>query len=166
MPDDRSVFVETRFPVWAIEQNPRPEDAEKARQAQALYENWCENGSTIMISSITVAEFLAKIPDSCREEYLSEFQTNFMIVQFDAYAAELASGVQFNEWGDLKQEYHSRDHLKADILILGCVLAAKPSVFYTEDDRFCRLAKKYFPNAESLPQPPPKQGNLFNENGS
>ncbi len=166
MSANRSVFVETQFLIWAIEQNPRPEDAEEWRKAWALYENWCENGDTIMISSITVAEFLAKIPDMRREEYLSELQSKFMIVPFDAYAAELAAGVQFKEWGDYKQAYTSRDHLKADIFILGCVLAAQPSVFYTEDDTFCRLAKKYFRNAEPLPPPPPKQGELFNEDSS
>ena len=157
----RHVFVDTHFLIWGIERKRRAEDEERFTKACALYDACRERGDAFVVSAVTVAEFLAKIPSKERPEYLDQLVRNFLVVPVDGLAAEHAAEVQHREFDGLKASYGSRRALKADVLILGCVLAFDPAMFYTEDKRFLSLARRHFPETHPYPEPPPKQGELF-----
>lgn len=157
----KRLFIDTDVLVYAMEQAPKPETESLVQRARQLVDDAVKEKEEILVSTITVAEYLGGIDPNLREAYADIIYGRFRLVPLGYTASRHAARVQFEAMrnGQVPDGYErSRVVLKADILILGCVMAESPNRFVTNDDRFLKMAARYFPDSVGLPEARNVQG--------
>ncbi len=154
-----TIFVETHFLIWAVQGVCKP--GQEAMLAKAKYALGLakEKGTPLLVSTVSLAEFLGGIKPEVRPVYEQEVFKNFIVVAFDPMAARHAAEIQHEQMDTAKTDGYKnqRNVLKADMQILGCAKSNSPQFMYCEDVCFTALAKKSGINVVSMPEPPPEQ---------
>lgn len=161
------ILIDTQILIWAVEKKCYSGHEELMKKAQLFLDDCYEKNHQIMISTVTLAEFLAKIPKEEQNQYLKIFSESFIIVPFDFNCSIKSSEIFQNDFNILKKSYkekdlsrqHSRITLKDDIKIIASAIVYNPSVVISEDAEFKKITKQYI-NVSQLPAPPTVQPSL------
>lgn len=109
--------------------------------AKGLVKYLYEEGTEIILPTITITEYLTKVPAEFHEHVLNLLLPKFVIAAFDHKTASIAAALR-NEKDSLLKEYPSqeRECLKADIMIIATAIQYNCKVVYTNDDNMKTFA--------------------------
>lgn len=157
----RRVLIDTDVLIYATQPDPPIEAVGLCGRARQMLGDLKEEKAELLVSVISVAEYLGGVPPRLRAAYEEALLGDFSVVPFDLNAVRQAARVQFERLpaGGRPVDI-PRTVLKADIQILGCVLAQVPDQFVTADAAFLSLARPYFDRAADLPPLRPEQLDL------
>lgn len=146
------VAIDTNVLIWGVR---RHGPADKLERARWLFEAFERDGATIVLSAISVSEYLTAIPTEDHGKVLVELQRLFDIRPFDAQCVSVAASLfQHGKAGLSKGVAAARQTLRADAMIVATVLSSGASKFYSNDDGCRRLATRVGLVAEDLPAMP------------
>jgi len=116
--------------------------AEMKRRATILYRSFSRKKWLVVLPTIAIAELLVKVPEAEKANLIAAPGKRFICPSFDPRAAAIASGL----WSRFKslpadQQYQDRNVLKADSMIIGSVVAAGATAFYSHDGPARRMAE-------------------------
>ena len=133
------VCFDTQVLIWCIQKKASPTQEHMIPRACAFLRSLQEKKTKVMIPSVVIAEFLAKIPYAEHNTYLSLFKKHFLISPFDAVSAclfakiwqEKANGQSLEQLKQIPDV--NKTTIKADCLIVATALASKADCIYSHD---------------------------------
>ena len=161
---DHISCVDTNVLIWGILQEGITEkEKEMIPKAKEFLKSEFDQGKTLAISIITLAEFMVAIPEKKRNQIHSLFLENFIILPFDYDAAIKAAEIFYQQYHTMKSSYvNQRAIIRQDIQILASALMHDNVTLTTEDGPFMTLAEKYL-QVQKIPIPASTQLALFTE---
>ena len=116
--------------------------AEMKRRATILFRFFSRKKWHVILPTIAIAELLVKVPEAEKANLIAALGKRFICPSFDLRAAAIASNL-FSRFKSLPadQQYHDRIVLKADTMIIGSVVAAGATAFYSHDKPARRMAE-------------------------
>jgi len=116
--------------------------AEMKRRATILFQLFARKKWHIVLPTIAIAELLVKVPEAGKANLIAAQGKRFICPSFDPRAAAIASSL-FSKFKSLPadQQYQDRNVLKADSMIIGSVIAAGATTFYSHDAAARRMAE-------------------------
>ncbi len=127
----RRVAIDTQILIYSLKQETGdPDEDDFTLRSKELIRDLLKADSRIVMSMITLAEFLVKTPEPRRFQTAQQLGANYELVPFGIRAAVIASGlVPFGKQlvsGD-------RDVIMADTKIIASIAAAGCQHIYTHD---------------------------------
>ncbi len=150
----RTAFIDTMILVWWIRQEASAGQEEMIKRAQWLMTNLEEEKTDIMVSTVTVAEFLRGSPKHQQQAQASIIEETFICMPFDKRSAYMAAE-HFEKIRSLREYEKRKTVLKADQMIAATALANRADVLYSHDEPLRRLAGRMGLKAADLPDTPP-----------
>ena len=129
----------------------RPGEKEPALRAQILIRNLERENATVVISTITVAEVLAGIPDQKHASVIEALRAKFEVVNYGLDAARLAAGLFRKYKANKPQISGGRNILKNDLHIIASVYVFGARYFYSHDELARAIAQDVGLVARDLP---------------
>lgn len=138
--DDHIVAVDSMILVWGIR---KVGDADKIKHAGWLFDIFEENGTQIIVPSVSLAEYLIAFDPSTHNDVIAPLAKRCILAPFDAHCAALAARlfVQGKEDREMDCE-NARNLLKSDCLIIATAVVHGARTFYSDDARCRNLAKR------------------------
>ena len=158
------VCIDAHILIWGVRRYAEPGQEMFIPRAEYFLNKCQKEGINIVVPSIVLAELLAGVSFDVARELARTMQKRFMIVPFDARAAE-EFGQMWRRWkennpnGSMNSEGFTRQQLKADYMILATAIVRGAWCIYSHDNAMKRFADGYIEVVE-LPEMPPRQGNL------
>ncbi|MFP4106001.1 MAG: type II toxin-antitoxin system VapC family toxin [Phycisphaerae bacterium] len=145
--------IDTMVLVWWIREECSAGQQEMVKRAQWLMESFDEEQTSVIISTITEAEFLRGSSEQERRAQSRILHETFLVKPFDSIAANLI-GTHFpRNWRP--DDYQGRrTAMKADMLIVATAVAAGADVLYSHDANCRKLAESAGLQARDLPTMP------------
>jgi hypothetical protein len=159
------IFIDSSvFMFGKLKQGKTEEEQRMARKAEALLDHFGGQGAIFGLTVISLAEILSGIKPEDQLTWMARIKENFVIAPFNEKAVLKMAPVFQEKYSGYKNKYDGvRPLLKDDLKILGSMLAFDGvSRFITTDTRFHSWANSYL-KTELLPDPPPKQGDMFEQ---
>jgi len=147
--------------AWWVRKESSPGQSDMIVRSQWLMESLEQQKATVMISTVSLAEFLRGSSPHQQAEQAAFLQQAFVVMGFDMLSAIVAAELYPNV-ASMDDYEKRRTALKADIQIVATACAAKATVFYSHDAACRKLAKAGGIDARDLPDIAPT---LFHENG-
>ena len=163
------VGLDTMILIWGFCGNPSPRDIEHQREmkrrARILLVDLSKRQDTIVVSAITVAELLVKIPKQDHGKFIATLQDYFYCPSYELPTCSHAADINSRYLDSIRQSggaavHGGRDLIKADTLIVASALSAGAEVFYSHDDRCRKIATMAGIVAKDLPS---HSENLYEE---
>lgn len=148
----KPVCLDTHVIIWGIKHEADPGQEDMITRATALIKSLDSTNTQMIIPSIVLAELLTKIPPEEREAFVSELSSDFMIYPFG-----IESSISFSDlWAQKKSKYkqdlaYSREHMKADFMIVATALSSSSSCIYSED-KGVQKASENLIECKNIPQ--------------
>jgi predicted nucleic acid-binding protein len=145
------VGLDTQTLIWALDEIESNEP-EKENRALWLLDYLTAQKAQVVISTVVLGELLTDVPPSKHADFTAKLSQRFQIVPFDTVGASRSAAL-FSECLDLKPEDAKgrRKTYKADLMIVCQAWASGATVFYTDDERCGKMAKR----AGMIPRPLP-----------
>ncbi len=154
-----TVATDTMTLIWGIKKpgnkpgNPRQTNlAEMQCRAHILFDILARKKETIVIPSVSVAEFLVGVAPADHASFLAELQKQFYCPAFDLPASELAACVWLEHRKLDPAEQISRSVLKSDVMIIATAKMSGAHAFYSNDPKCRKLANLAKMVGEDLPK--------------
>ncbi len=144
------VVVDTNVLVWWVREVATPGQEDLIQRARWLFEAMATEDTELMITSITLAEFLAGAEPTQRSGLRREVETAFIVQPFDARAAERSAELR-HLGRTLDHDDGRRPILKADVLIVASSRAGGAQRRSSHDAGLRSLAAKAGLDARDLP---------------
>lgn len=158
---NKIVCFDTNILVWGIKQESTTGQEQNIKKAAHLISTCSENGSTVIIPSIVVAELLCGVVDSKRREQILRGMSGFRIVPFDTRAALLYAKVWTEDARKRAKPLEvTRPETKADSMIVATAMAHGATIIYSHDIGMGVFAKGHI-EVRELPDLPAKQEKLL-----
>jgi hypothetical protein len=149
------VCLDTQILYWAIVQKAVPGSEQLIPLAKDFI-RWLDSqeGIEIIIPSIVVGEMLVPIPDDMQTEVLSQFNQDWMVVDFNLRAALFFARMRRDHiiqkrFKDIRQLHPdvTKKELVADCMIIASAVAHGATKLYSHNRDLCKLAEGYITTA-------------------
>jgi len=137
--------------VWWVRKEASPGQANMIHRAQWLMESLERQDATVLISTVSLAEFLRGSSPRQQQEQAAFLQKAFVVKGFDILSALVAAEL-YPKAAAVEDYEKKRTALKADIQIVDTAIAAKANVLYSHDSACRRLAQVGGIEARDLPE--------------
>lgn len=139
-PEITIIFIDTNLFIYATQDDKPQSVAAK----QVLDRLQSEKNVRLGITMITLCELLIGIAPKDHQQFINDVEKNFIIANFNIEATKHTACVARDMYAKQKKNYQGeRTALKADIKILGSILAYGANRLITEDKGLKELAKTY-----------------------
>ena len=141
------IAVDTQVLVYAIEDAKKPECVDVHRRARFFLEETEREGNKIMVPSVSIGEFLAIYEDSDKKEEVLETLRQFMIVPFDAKAANIYGEIYHEkvrpavEEKDERSKRFKKRKLCVDCQVVASAVCWGADIVVSNDKDIKRLGK-------------------------
>lgn len=136
--------------IWWVRKDCTPGQEDMLERTRWLMNRLEEEGTDIMLSSVSLAEFLRGSSPDQAENQFRIIRENFLVQPFDAMAAQQVASA-FGQAISIGEYVERKTAMKADILIVGTALAHGADVIYSHDRGLRKLAGKAGLQAEDIP---------------
>jgi len=157
------VAVDTEILIWGVQKRGNPEERRKVMVPKAEYffnQFLQENNFKLVIPTPVMREYSVGLLKEGGEIF-SAFLEHCIVVDFDYKAAIIASEI-WKKKEQIKGEINdSRRCITSDCKIIAAAKANGGSAIYTEDDDIVKLARLINYPARPLPEVPPQNMELF-----
>ncbi|NJL57616.1 PIN domain-containing protein [bacterium] len=131
------VCFDTHVIIWGIKREATAGQEGKIAQAESLISSCEENKINIMIPSIVFAEVICNLDSKLQNELSAVMTRRFIIPPFDTRAALYFAQMWKEAWGRRKGLDEnirvSREHMKADLMIIATARSNGAYCIYSED---------------------------------
>ena len=159
------ICVDTQLVIWGFRKNASPGQENKIILAEKLIEHISTPKNTLALTSITLAEASAIVPQQDIPSFIQRVQQYFMVIPFDALGAYhyqqlyKAHCSKIPQW---KNEKYTRINIVTDMKILASALSRHVDDFYTDNMKdFTKIADGFNINVKPVPLPEPEQLSLL-----
>lgn len=146
-------FVDTMILVWWVRGKATLGQESMLKRSRWLMQSLEDKNASVMLSTISEAEFLRGEEAHKREEQSSILHEYFSIKPFDTLSAHSLASI-FSSSFTIEEYENRRTALKADLLIVSTAIANNADVLYTHDSGCRKLAEKGGLTARDLPTMP------------
>lgn len=147
----RMVAIDAQILGWYVKDATKDADP-RVRYAQWLIDSLIEEGTTIVVASIALSEFLYPIDSEDRTRAWAAIGKCFEVASHDAACAALSARLTERAMGQRKRGVpHTRQVAKADAEIVASVKHYGATVFYSNDAGCRDLATQAGMEAKDLP---------------
>ena len=155
------VGIDTNILIYALQDPTKLKKADRKqgernrRYAERLFRRLHSEKRRIMISVITVAEYLVKVPEAQHSDMIRAFEDEFTIAPFNRQAASFAARIVASTKESKKavRVTGGRPVIMADTKIVASLIAADAREIFFGDAGAVKIAKR-FTKASSLPTEP------------
>ena len=135
------VCLDTHVLIWGIKEEAEPGQEEMILRAKALLAKLDEEKVPVVIPSVVLAELLMNIPKSEHELIIKKIEKRFIISSFDARTSSCFADLWYRKKEIRKEEPKcTRDHLKADLMIVASAITAGSDHIYSCDDHVSKAS--------------------------
>ncbi len=145
------VAIDTNVLILGVARREEQQHRELHDRARILFRTLEEQRVRVVISAVTVAEFLAGVPTANHSSLLGVLTKRFMCATLDVQAAAIAADIWQRHRKLPAQQQISRQLLKADSLIIASLKSANAELIYSHDSRLRKLAGLVGMDARDLP---------------
>lgn len=137
--------------IHGLFESNSPNNRELSVRSKVLLQQIERDKQTLILSAVTVSEFLVGISAERMPSVSAEIHKRFIVAPFDSVAANIAADL-WQRHSKLKaSEQTKRRLLKADALIVASAKSAGCQVFYSHDKKCRRLADLANMESRDLP---------------
>lgn len=133
--------LDTHILIWGIKEEAEPGQEHMIQLAKNLLAKLDEDKIMVVIPSIVLGEFLMRVPKNEHANVLKKLEKRFIITSFDVKASSCFA----NLWQNKKEIRNNeptctRDHLKADLMIVASAITSGSEIIYSCDDHIPKAA--------------------------
>lgn len=129
--------LDTMILVWGVRRECTPGQEDRLQAADALFEQFENDGTRLLIPAPVLSEYLVRVPRSQWEDVLSVFKAEYIIGTYDAKAAMIAAELHTRRVETLKPEeiadLGGRRELKVDCQVVAVAMSNGADVLYSDD---------------------------------
>jgi predicted nucleic acid-binding protein len=148
------VFLDTMVLVWWVRKEASTGQSSMVTRARWLMDSLDAGGEEVMVSAVSVGEFLRGSQPQARSAQNIIIEETFIVRPFDNLAANIAAD-KFANAVDADGYEDRKTVLKADLMILATAVASRADVIYSHDTNLRKLAEKCGVRAKDLPEVAP-----------
>jgi predicted nucleic acid-binding protein len=139
-----AISVDAQILIWGIKRKATPARQNMIQRAAAFFRMHESDRQQIFLPAQALAEFLVGYDAEQRRQSLARLSRTFLIAPLDAKAAAIAAELQTNRAAiDETKEHFGlvKQHIKADINVIACAIAAGATHLFSEDGQMRTLAQ-------------------------
>lgn len=142
----KAVCLDTNVLIWGIKGEAELGQEHMIPRAKAFLKHLDENQIPAVIPTIVLAEFLARSDSSKHAEITQKLEKSFLIIPFDTRSSSKFSDLWKTKNGIRKdQPICTRDHMKADLLIVASALSSGVKSICSSDPHVKKAADGMVP---------------------
>jgi len=150
----KAVCVDTHIIIWGIKEESTSGQEDQVVRAKLLLDELDSKKVPVIIPSVVLAELLMRIPRSEHQQFIHKLEKRFIISPFDGKASSVFGNLWQTKNGVRKDEPEcTRDHLKADLMILSIAIAENTKQIFSSDPHIQRAAQGII-NCTDIPTNP------------
>lgn len=145
------VCIDTQAIIWGVCRTAKPGQEEMIERAALFFAQCEEQGDTLVVPTVVLAELLAGLPTDTHAVFVQELQERFVVAAFDGPAA-LTFGRLWhtNKDGVVPQVRQENDQVtrsvvKMDHMIAATAIGQRCDALCTDDHPLQRFSEKHIP---------------------
>jgi hypothetical protein len=139
------VCIDSHILFWGVKEEATEGQEFMIPRAKKLLEQLKKSGAVVIVPSVSLGEFLVKIPPEDHPTILQQFQRRFRVIPYDVPATSFTARIRrLIQPAEIRAELpdYVRDNITPDCQILGVAISRHAEVIYTEDEGIIKISAK------------------------